>query len=186
MENKSKSAITISETIRIIQMVIGVPIAFFNTLFFIAALSFLFDPTRRNKSAVVATIILFGSITALGIWLIVCSIKRKSRLVDFKRYVGIIAVTHSGKFDLISRETNEPISVIQKKLEWMVNKKFFTNARINLVDDCIDIAGVTQIIEHAPSELAYTSVTCKFCGATSMIVIGKTHPCPYCSSPLNA
>lgn len=179
----NKSAIAISETIRIIQMIIGIPVALIGIVFSLFAFADFFDPAE-DTGLMVGLFIFFGLIAALGIWIIVCSITRKRRLIEFKRYVGIISASRSGKFELIAKETKEPVEIVQKKLEWMIHKRFFNNVRMNLVDDCIDIAGITDNEGNASGKMKYKTVVCKSCSATNIVETGKITECPYCSTPL--
>ena len=185
MNKKSKSAIAKSEVTRVVQMFFGIPSFIFNVFLFVSALGDLGSP-NYEPGLMISLAIVFGTLTGCSVLLIVSSIRRKHMVKEFRKYVGIISASHNGSFELIAKETNTPVNKVQSNIEWMVSKQFFYNARINLVDDCIDIPGLTEVKDHIIKEATFKVVTCKYCGARTSIEEGKITPCPYCSSPLQS
>ena len=172
-----------SETRRIVELIVSIVFGPFCLYLTVAAIRDIFNP-EESLSLMIGLTIFFGVASALCIFFFIDSLKRKRMLKDFRKYVGLISVSHNGSFSLISSETGDSVATVQRKIEWMVDKNFFNNARINLIDDCIDIPGITEVKDHIIREATYAACTCKFCGATSKIQVGRVTPCPYCSSPL--
>lgn len=197
--NHSKVAITVSKTVSVIQMLAGIFLVFLFSLMIIILMT---DKELWALSGE-AVLIFCLVVDALGIWLIILS-KRKSKLIGaFKKYVEAVSSDPTGYIPDIAASLGLSENVVKRNLELMVEKKYFTNAFIDLNTNCIVVANrQNTTVNSTPQSQAVTlqasnmsasashsavemvTVKCKGCGGINTIQKGAVGECDYCGSSI--
>lgn len=142
------------------------------------------------KNTDIGVYIFVSIIILLGVLLILFGIKTKRRIKRFKRYVLLISNEHMISLQNLATTTSQSIDFIKKDLQKMINKKYFTNASIDLGTGVIVIGNRQQIVpnintttqENIPIEIE--TITCSGCGATNSRQKGIVGYCEYCGTIL--
>ncbi|MDO5388005.1 MAG: hypothetical protein Q4F63_02105 [Clostridia bacterium] len=192
--NNSKVTIAVNRTISLIQLIAGI---FFVFIFGICTIVYLFDKTI-SADAGTSFLICCLVFDALGIWLIICSKKKKKLINTFKTYVIAISNDGSSHIPDIAASVGTSEDVVRKNLDIMIKKKFFQNAYIDQSANCIVISS-NKAVQNVTASNAFenksqasknntsasaemVTVKCNGCGAVNTIEKGKTGECDYCGS----
>lgn len=187
--NKSKAAIVVSSIIEKIEMICGG----LWTAFFV--LGFFGTITDESDDGVAFGIFVIVCI-ALGVYVFLCGRKRKKMRLLFKDYVAQLSVDPSGLIENIAGATGTSVDVVKKNLAFMIKKKFFTNARIDEVNNQLVLpsmarrqqeqnynAQASNVSTSAP-QIEMTTCKCPNCGGMNKIAKGMVAECDFCGSPL--
>ena len=114
----------------------------------------------------------------------------------FKDYVAQLSVDTSGSIENIAGATGTSVDVVKKNLAFMIKKKFFTNARIDEVNNQLVLPSMAQrqqeqnynaqasnVSTSAPQN-EMTTCKCPNCGGMNKIAKGMVAECDFCGSPL--
>lgn len=172
--NNSKAAIVVSKMVSFVQLVIGYCLAI---MFGFVAIFSMFD---HNEDGV-AVIIILWIITLIGLAFIIAGNKRKKSIKEFKRYVTFLSGDSTGSILNLASVAGTTQDIIIKNLDFMIQKKYFTNAYINRDTNCIIIGNVGSMVKET---VEYVTFTCKNCGGINKIEKGKVGECDYCGSPV--
>ena len=195
--NHSKVAVAVNKTIGIIQMILGLAVLF---LFGLCTIAYIFD--EETAADVGVGFLIFCLVfDALGIWLLILSRRKIKLIAAFKKYVAAISCDPSGYIPDIAASLGTSEDVVKANLERMIQKKYFSNAFIDLNSNCIVIVAknpADTAEQHArdtapqsgadtvayPSAQAPEMVTvkCKACGGINTIQKGAAGECDYCGS----
>ncbi len=189
-QNKSKSAIIISNIISKIQMTLGIILTAFFTLMTIGAFA-------TNTEGTMIVIILFLIMLAIGILLIVKGKKRSSLIKQFKAYVLRLSNDPFRSIDNLAAATNSSVDRVRANVDQMIKKGYFYNAYIDTTTNCLVFAGQSTVVSDikvqinytnnirpSETEKKYTIATCNGCGAMNKILDGSVGECEYCGSYL--
>lgn len=114
----------------------------------------------------------------------------KRRIKRFKRYVFLISSRHMTSLAELAAGTSQSVDFVRKDLQKMIDKKFFTNAVIDMSADEIIIAGRAASVPPpgpvpASAQSEPETFTCKGCGASGIKEKGQPGICEYCGSAVN-
>ncbi len=191
--NRSKVAIVASNTIGFFQWIFGI---FFLVM---AGFSLFFYITGQMKldSTSYTTIVFF----AMGLALFLAGRKRRKSVKDFKVYVQHLSNNPAGYISDLAEINGESVDLVTKKLDYMIQKKYFVNAHINRGENRIIInsnksisdimnatTNITQNaqgdIQEVNNDLEYITVKCPNCGGNNKVELGKVIECDYCGSSI--
>ncbi len=191
----SKAAIAISRLVSIIQMAVG---AFFLVIFGICTLVYFLDAKVSTDagSAFLVTCLVFD---ALGIVLVIFSIKRSRLIREFKKYVSFICSAHTVSIESLASVMGISPDVVKRRLELMIKRDYFVNTHIDQETNCIIIGSGTNNQQGAARSVMQTNTTqsqsapraqkiqviCKCCGGVNKIEKGIESECDFCGSPIN-
>lgn len=194
--NKSKVAIVVSKTVSVVQMIIGVVCLLF---FGIVTIGMMADNTMDAGTKGISIVICLA-FDALGIWLIVLSIRKNRLIKEFKKYVGAVSNNTDGFIPDIAMSLGTSENIVKRNLELMIKKKFFVNAYIDKNTNCIKIinrqnANVNAVQHNnsnqqpsIPSTVSQAvemvTVKCSGCGGINTIQKGAVGECDYCGSAI--
>ncbi len=182
--NSSKAAIVISGIIEKVQLIAGIVITF---IFGITAIACIGD----NNSPVDEKIVMF-IFTAIGILLIIFSIKRKKLIKNFRSYVQRLSVDPTCSIENLASGLGTSQDVVKKNLEMMIKKRYFSNAYIDTKNNRIVFSkaseqktNTSEAHQSNEPKIEYITVTCKSCGGINKMAKGTVGECEYCGSPLS-
>ena len=139
-----------------------------------------------DTSTFIGVIVFLGG----GVGLILLGKKMKRLAKKYKNYITIVVNQGETNIQNIANITGIPYETVKADLEIMIDKKFFSNAYIDLGKGCI-------VIEHRGSyvtatgissvrvETKFVVVQCKNCSATNKVVSGSVGECEYCGSMIS-
>lgn len=190
------SIILFNRIISIVQMILGVPIAF---LFSVTLIGFMFDPPFR-KDMGISGFIMMLILDAIGIALVVFSRRRSKLLKEFRKYVVFIQGNPDGSLDRLAANVGTSVEVVRENLKKMIKKNYFREAYIDFQANRLIIEGFTT--NPAPSsyptsvslnkggrsvvQKQVVPVTCKNCGGINRIDEGSVVECEFCGSPISS
>ena len=124
---------------------------------------------------------------ALGVWLIILSRKKAKLIEHFREYVTVISHDGDGFIPDIAASLGVPECIVEKNLEIMIKKRFFSNAFIDRNANSIVIVNKQAVSTmrpayHAVPPAMIVTVKCKGCGGVKMMVKGTIGECDYCGS----
>lgn len=179
-------------------------------VFGIAFLGNLLD-TETKLDAI--SVFLFIFFIGIGIMILRFGMKRNQMLKELKKYENVIGNVPSIKISELSLIVQQSEYEIEKNIDWMIKKNFFTDAYINYDEKLIiSRSAYAKIIQQEEQEkreeqkaqaekkeqaekeeqeerekrnLEYVSVVCGCCQGTTRIVKGKTGVCDYCRAPIS-
>lgn len=182
--NSSKTAIVISGIIEKVQLITGIVITF---IFGITAIACIGD----NKYPIEEKFTMFV-FTAIGILLIIFSIKRKKLIKNFKSYVQRLSVDPTSSIENLASGLGTSQDVVKMNLEKMIKKRYFSNAYIDTENNRIVFSKASEqqtntikVNQSNEPKIEYITVTCKSCGGINKIAKGTVGECEYCGSPLS-
>jgi len=138
-----------------------------------------FDGTEPDAgmAAFSAAILLIGALAVMR------GVQIKGRIKRFRRYVDLISTQQMTSIGGLASNIRKPSDFVQKDLQTMIDKRFFTQTSINVATGEIIIHGMNNA-SLTPEPERLRVVVCKGCGATSQVVAGKVAECAYCGSLL--
>lgn len=192
--NNSKVAITVSKTIGLVQMLVGIIIVF---MFGLCTIMCLTDKEFLADTGI-AFLIFCLVLSAVGVWLIVLSRKRNKLIKEFKKYVAAISCDPNGYLPDIAASLGIAENKLKTDLELMINKKYFANAFIDYNSNCIVVVNrpnqSTNTTQNqntstysppvSPDAVEMVTVTCRGCGGINAIQKGIVRECEYCGSSI--
>lgn len=188
--NNSKAAIVVSQIIEKIEFIVGVVAVIFWGL---CDIMNIVDPIEGMSPVGFEIFLLI--MTALNVWLIIKARERKKMRLEFKKYVAHLSVDTSGNIQNLAVATGTSVDVVKKNLNFMIKKKFFPNAYIDVQNDCIVLPSVQQktqvqaastinVANVTQKAIEYVTCNCPNCGGINKIEKGATAECDFCGSPL--
>lgn len=122
-------------------------------------------------------------IAMIGVFLIIKGIRIKRRLARFTHYVSLMSTEQMTSIPSIASNTSRPVAFVKKDLQDMINRKFFTNASINLTTEEIVFrrTDATSTLYH-PEKVEKKTIYCPSCGAHRTKQNEKAEYCEYCGS----
>jgi len=126
-----------------------------------------------------------------GVIMIIQGARIKRRIRRFRRYVSFIAEGMTS-LDILATQTSSTKDFVTRDIQKMINKRFFTNAAIDFINNQVMMLNIpTPINAHVHDHVAPTNyqqvfktATCSGCGATSVKEQGAVISCEYCGSPI--
>lgn len=122
--NKSKTAITVSRIIELVQIILGGAVAVF---FILLAIYSMLDDVEDG----VGFIITLWVLGLLGLWAFLAGMKQKKLRLEFKKYAAYLSVDPTGSLDGIASASGVSVETVKKNLNAMIRKNYFTNAYID-------------------------------------------------------
>lgn len=184
--DKSKVTLVISQIIEKIELIVGFC---WGGLFTSVALFCMFD-----DEADAATMIIMWLFAALGIWVFSLGKKRGKMRLVFNQYLTQLSVDPSGSLENLAFATDTSVDVVKKNLQYMIKKKFFTDAFINEQANQLVLPSMAQRVQQQAETSQYmdfdevqpefVACTCPHCGGINKIVKGTTWECDFCGSPI--
>lgn len=185
--NNSKAAIVVSQIIEKIEFIVGI----------IAVLFWGFCDIMNivvpiEGMSPIGFEIFLLLMTAFNVWLIIKARERKNMRLEFKKYVAQLSIDASGDLQNIAAATNTSVDVVKKNLDFMIKKKFFPNAYIDLNENRLVLPAMQQKAQEQSTytndspqtAIEYVTCNCPSCGGINKIEKGKTVECDFCGSPL--
>lgn len=189
----NKTAIVISNIISFVQMGVGIVDI---GLFGLAFIGNLLDAETKLSATDILLFFLF-----IGLGAIIFNLGRKrnkmSRMI--KTYENVIGELPSIKIEELSKKVLQSEYEIEKNVEWMIRKNFFTDAFINHDEKALTFREayeqklrleVQESIAKEQARIAkenveHIYVVCECCEGTTEIEKGTTGRCSYCGAPIN-
>jgi hypothetical protein len=187
--NKSKIALVTSQIVEKIQFIIGILILF---VFGVCTIVSITDPTYGENGFLQICIIF----DALGFLLIYLSHKRNKLIKNFKVYVAKLSVNSTGSIESLAAAINTSQDVVKANLKKMIDKKYFVNAYVDEMNNCIVFPGNSQTaspmvkmdIGSMPQQqqqyIQYQPINCKNCGGITNVALGQICECDFCGAPI--
>lgn len=180
--NKSKVAIVISCVLEKVDMIVGAGWA---------ALCILTMCVVSSEMDIYTDII-YVIFAALGIKLFLVGRKRKKMRLEFKKYVACLSSNPTGQLENLAAASGTSVDVVKKNIQYMLKKKFFSNAYLDEKNNCLVLAskaGRAVSVENNVSEskqqnVNYVTVHCPNCGGVNKVTAGKVGECDFCGSPI--
>ena len=184
--NKSRVAIAISQIIEKIEIVIGTISAVIGLFGMFTTIS---ESSREDIAIECFMVVMF---LGGGIWIFLKGNKRKKMRVEFKKYVAQLSIDSTGYIDNIAASTGTSADKVKKNIEFMIRKRFFSNAYIDEKNGRLIIPNLTKNMPNEDSmqaneykqDIVYKTCHCPNCGGVSKIIQGKVGECDFCGSPL--
>lgn len=176
----SKTTVTISKTISIIQMIAGIAILF---LFVLCTIMYLTDPVFAAEVDI-GFLIVCLIFDGLGVLLIVLSIRTQRLLKAFRAYTAALANSSNGFIPELAASLGASEDMVKRNLERMIARKYFPNAFFDRNANCI-LPRKPAIRQRAAAPEMVT-VKCKGCGGINTLIRGQVGECEYCGSPLKS
>jgi len=188
----NKTAIVISNIISFVQMGVGIVDI---GLFGLAFIGNLLDAGTKLSAT---DILLFFLFIGLGVIIFNLGRKRNQMSRMIKNYENVIGELPSIKIEELSKKVLQSEHEIEKNVEWMIRKNFFTDAFINHDEKALTFREayeqklrleVQESIEKEQARIAkenveYVSVVCECCEGTTEIVKGTRGTCSYCGAAI--
>lgn len=108
----------------------------------------------------------------------------------YKRYVSIINGSNDRRIGNIAAAYPTTYEKAAEDIQAMIDDGYFMNAYVDLnrreliMPQKSKTGNATVNPSPAPTDAQPTSVRCKNCGATNVVVAGAVNECEYCGSPL--
>lgn len=138
-------------------------------------------------SGVIVMLMIFGGGGAFALYKAHSYIKKGTK---YNRYVSIINSSNDMLIDNIAAAYPTTYEKATEDIQSMIDDGYFMNAYIDLnrreliMPQRSVSVNVTVNQNTAHADAKPTSVKCKNCGATNMVVPGTVNECEYCGSPL--
>ena len=138
-------------------------------------------------SGVIVMLMIFGGGGAFALYKAHSYIKKGTK---YNRYVSIINSSNDMLIDNIAADYPTTYEKATEDIQSMIDDGYFMNAYIDLnrreliMPQRSVSVNVTVNQNTAHADAKPTSVKCKNCGATNMVVPGAVNECEYCGSPL--
>lgn len=192
--NKSKTALIVSQITEKMQLILGILILGFFGLGTIGGLT---DEELGSDTAFLVTMIIFDLI---GVLLIVLSRLRHKLIKNFKKYVTLLSNDPTGSIANLASALGTSETIVIRNLEKMMKKKYFFNAYIDKGQNRIVLPNREAVPAAQPAEAVsasadvtpsapvstgapeMTTVICKGCGGVNTVPKGGVAECEYCGS----
>lgn len=156
-----------------------------------AGLAFVVTLVEGIDSDAVIVIIFF---TIAGVALILLARKIKKSAEKFRKYISIIVNRGETSISNIAAAIPTSYEIVQKDLQKMIDRGYFTGAYINEMSKEIILPEkqegsniIDKSIQANPNSTPETVVVkCNGCGANNKIVKGSVNECQYCGSPISS
>lgn len=184
--NKSKVSLAVSQIIEKIEMIAGLC---WGVLFALVALGSMLD----DEADGVGMIIMAWFLAALGFWVFYLGKKRGKMRLEFKKYVTQLSVDPSGSLENLASAAGTSVDVVKKNLQYMIKKKFFSDAFINEKENQLVLPSMAQRAQQGQTpqfaasgtpQRELVACTCPCCGGLNKIAKGTLGECDFCGSPL--
>ena len=160
---------------------------FLGSVFLIALLVELTDG-KQSEYSFGYTASMYLVFLGLAGFLIFKGITIKNRIKRFKKYVGLISIEHITSLQNIASSINQSLDFVTKDIQKLINKKFFSNAYLDIKNGKIIIKKPNfqqaSVILSQNAKAETEQVKCNSCGANNIKVKGIMGNCEYCESPL--
>lgn len=171
------------------QSIFGWIIALLSGLFTFAGIA----ASGLKEAIDVVMVTLFAIITALGIWMIIKSSKRKKLIVLFRNYAARLESDPDKSLDLLSSSIGASVDTVTKNISEMVSLGLFPNAFVDTTHNRLVFQNNNKTVAQASyqntasvqKEIRYVTVQCKGCGATNKIIAGSIGECEYCGAQVS-
>lgn len=186
--NKSKVSLAVSQIVEKVEKIVGLC---WGLLFGLVALVSMFDDVEDGAG----TIIIMWIFALLGLMLFNAGKKRTKMRLEFKKYVTQLSIDPSGSLTSLASATGTSVDVVKSNLQYMIKKKFFTDAFINEVANQLVIPSMqrsqqvqvqmAQNVSQGAIQPEWVAFTCPCCGGMNRIQKGTVGECDFCGSPLS-
>jgi len=130
------------------------------------------------------TIVFDFIILSIGIILVVKGFQIKKRISRFKSYIAFISGKQINSIEKIAASTLQSTEFVRHDLQKMIEKKFLTNAAIDLATNEIIIGSKDAIQAQVVTQYEMETYKCPSCGASGKKQKGVLIICDYCGSHL--
>lgn len=169
------------------QIIIGTLIA---VTFFIGFMAG-FDHTVYEADTVSVMIICFVLIL-LGLFIVYRGYKKVKKTPPFvNEYITLILGQNITSINDIAIKLNKDGSTVEKELQTIIGKGYLPNAYVDHQYSMVVVAKKNTLRQkdglpniNAP-QTKPANLICKNCGASNVIIPGKSAECEFCGSPLN-
>jgi len=179
--NSSKAAIVISSILGKIASIVGF---LFGGIMLLGTILLFLDGDLDEFGAGVMIVII-----GFCVFLIIVGRRIKTRIRRFRQYVSLISAHNMTSIDLLASNTKQTSAFVKADLQTMINKRFFTNARIDSATNSIVIQGQppassvnTQAQAQPAAGVQMVTFSCRGCGASGTKPQGASAHCEYCGS----
>ena len=128
---------------------------------------------------------------AFFVFLVIKGHKIKQRIKRFRQYVSLISTQHITSLENLAASTVQSVDFVRNDLQQMIDKKYFSNASINIAaneiiidnkakSEPIDVSAPQQAQSVTQSE--FEKFTCSGCGASGTKLKSAQENCNYCGS----
>jgi len=180
--NTSKVALVANAVLGKVLSIVGYFVGIFSLIMVIASIISL-----TEEDGMLAVLIVFTIFLALSVLLIMKGARTKRMIKRFKHYVSLISGQQMTSLENIAASTSQTVDYVSNDLKKMINKKFFSNATIDMAAKEIIIgSGATakpwsnQVQYGAQAEMVY--YTCPGCDASGTKPKGLNVECEYCGT----
>lgn len=179
--NKSKVALLANAALGKLLTIIGYVAGIFSLFMVIGSLVYINGEGMR----LVLNMFLFTLV--VSVLMIITGARIKRTIKRFKQYISLISGQNMTLLENIAANTNHGVDFVNKDLNKMIKKGFFTNARIDETSREIIIAGhktnsvvTTQLSSTTPTEME--TYICAGCDAHGSKPKGTQSSCEYCGN----
>ncbi|MDR2733645.1 MAG: hypothetical protein LBC99_03245 [Spirochaetota bacterium] len=155
---------------------IGYVLVFFSILMLIVGSS-----DDISDEAVGVSFFFFVILLAIGVLSIRKGMRIKRTVKRYKIYVSLISAQNIVSVSRIATATGKSVEHVRSDLQDMVEKKFFSDAVIDVVADEIVIRSKSVVLAE---QMTHETFQCHTCGGSSRIMKGAPRFCNYCGSAL--
>lgn len=123
----------------------------------------------------------------IGLLILYCGLKRNKMVAELRKYENIVGLSPAINFESFSSLVGQPADKIKKNFEWMIRKRFFTDAFIEHESGSVIFKqAYMNAVAMAKQEqqVEYVSVVCGCCNGTTKIIRGKAGRCEYCGASI--
>lgn len=170
-----------------IQIILGILIALTFLIGFLVG----FDPTVYESDTVPVMITCF-ILLLLGLFIIYRgyrNVKKPPQYVN--EYINLILNQNVTAINDIAIKLNKDGSTVEKELQTIIAKGYLPNAYIDHQYSMVVVSAKKSTVRQMggqtnnnPTQAKPTTLNCKNCGASNVILPGKPAECEFCGSPL--
>jgi len=184
--HSSKVAVTASAVLGKALTIIG----YIGSIFFLIILIVsIVDPSIDEPGTELGMNITFIILVVVFVLLILKGYQITRRIVRFKRYISRISEQHITSLERLAAIDSRSVDFVIKDLQKMIDKKFFTNAFIDIATNKIVVGNkpgfssgsVSQQIQNS-AQTEMEPYVCSGCGASGVKPKGALAVCEYCGS----
>lgn len=157
-----------------LEMVLGIGILLFFGLMTVMALG---DKELASDGFLPFCIVCDG----MGVILIILSIRRHRLLHAFRAYVAVLSNDPTGSIANLAVTMGTTEALVRTNIDRMIRKRYFTDAYIDLKENCIVFQGRETVPMERPDTVI---INCPSCGGLNAVPRGQVAECKYCGSPL--
>lgn len=183
--NSSKAGLVTSTVISVIELAAGyLIIGFFGLIFLIMGLVSFRMPIWLSAMCLIFMII--------GILLLIFGYRRRGFHKIFRNYSARLSQDQTGSITRLANGTGKSYETVEKQLQKMIARGFFSNAYIDGNRKCVIFSHFqNQNGRETPKNAQHQGygardilVTCKGCGASNKIKAGTVTECEYCGAKI--